>query len=83
MSTRPFGLESKADAVRIALAHCGDWHPRLAREFAIRNWKGRKGNLNGRQHPRDRISWQGWLTITRARYLRRLERNAVMLERLK
>lgn len=51
MSARPIGLESKAAAVRIALAHNRDWHPRIARERAVRNWKARKGNLAGRPHP--------------------------------
>jgi len=83
VSARPMGLESKAAAVRIALTltHNGDWHPRIARERAIRNWKARKGNLTGRPHPSERIGWEGWKAITRARYLRWLERNAAMLER--
>lgn len=79
MSARPIGLESKAVAVRIALAHNRDWHPRLARERAIRDWKARKGNLTGRPHPSERVGWQGWLAITAARYRRALERNAELM----
>lgn len=76
MSSRPWPLESKAEAVRRALAINTEWHPRIARETAIKNWKSRKGNLNGRPHPSETLPWVGWWVISKKRYLKKRERNS-------
>ena len=64
-----FGIESKAEAVRLALANpaLSHWTRRGIRDFAIRNWKARRGNKGGRPHPSEKMDWHVWLSVTRKR----------------
>lgn len=76
MTTRPKQIERKAVLVARYIARNPDWPSKIARGQAIKDWKGRKGNLTGRIHPSVKIGWPGWLSITAKRRARLLERIA-------
>ena len=76
MTGRRWPLESKAACVRLylSLPEYADVPKKELRDYAVRVWKARKGNLNGRVHPKDRLSWSQWRSISDKRYTRRLQR---------
>jgi len=69
-------IGSKADAVRhfVNSALSAGWNKKSARDFAVRDWKARRGNLRGRTHPSDTMDWHVWRGITEKRLARRLAR---------
>lgn len=81
MLKRPMHMESKADAVRAAMhhPHNAGLSKKGIRTFAIRDWKARMGNLNGRPHPSEAMPWKVWLSVTakrRANFLKRFAARA-------
>lgn len=72
------GLESKAEAVRRAFAHPHyvGWDKKAVRDFAVANWKARRGNLMGRPHPSENMPWPNWRSVTEHRLRNRLARAA-------
>lgn len=67
---------SKADNVALFAndPHRAHWSRKSIRDMGVRNWKGRRGNLQNRPHPSENMRWEVWLSVTKKRLINRERR---------